>query len=435
MLNVNIKTDIMGTSQMKRAKKGEITPEMKAVSKREGVRAEKIRRGVAEGRIVITKNVIRNDLTPIGIGLGLRVKVNANIGTSPDIASMDAEMEKAKAAVEYGADTIMDLSIGGDLKRIRRELLQLDVPLGTVPIYEAGVVAVGKRGGIENMREGDMFDAIENQAKEGVDFMTVHAGITLEGVEKSRERLTGIVSRGGSFLAGWMIQNAQENPLYTNFDQVLDLAEEYDVTISLGDALRPGSINDATDRAQLHELSVLGELVERSRERNVQCMVEGPGHVPMDQIEANVVLEKKICDGAPFYVLGPLVTDIAPGYDHITGAIGGAIAAMAGADFLCYVTPAEHLALPGLEDVKQGVIASKIAAHAADVSKGIDVNRDREMAKARVSLDWAKQFKLCLDPERAMDLRRERLPHEPEVCTMCGEFCAMRIVRDKMTQK
>ncbi len=417
---------------MKRAKSGEITPEMRAVGEREGIDEDRIRRGVAKGKIVIPRNTVREGLSPVGIGSGLRVKVNANVGTSPDIANMDEEVEKARAAVECGADTIMDLSIGGDLKGIRHELLKLGVPLGTVPIYEAGVVGVEKRGGIENMREGDMFNAIEAQAKEGVDFMTVHSGITLEGVEKSRSRLTGIVSRGGSFLASWMTQNAQENPLYTNFEQVLDIAAEYDITISLGDALRPGSINDATDKAQLHELMVLGELVERTRERNVQCIVEGPGHVPLNQIEANVSLEKRICDGAPFYVLGPLVTDIAPGYDHITGAIGGAIAAMAGADFLCYVTPAEHLALPTVEDVRQGVIASKIAAHAADVARGIDVERDREMAEARASLDWAKQFKLCLDPERAMKLRRERLPHEPEVCTMCGEFCAMKLVNDKV---
>ncbi|MFQ5815262.1 MAG: phosphomethylpyrimidine synthase [Candidatus Hydrothermarchaeaceae archaeon] len=417
---------------MERARRGEVTPEMRAVSEREGVKEERVRRGLTRGEIVIPRNVVREDTMPIGIGPGLRVKVNANVGTSPDLASMEEEVEKARAAVECGADTIMDLSTGGDLKGMRRELLKLGVPLGTVPIYEAGVVAVENRGGIENMREGDIFNAIEGQAKEGVDFMTVHAGITLEGVEKSRKRLTGIVSRGGSFLASWMIHNARENPLYANYDQVLDIAEEYDVTISLGDALRPGSINDATDEAQLHELMVLGELVERARARNVQCMVEGPGHVPMDQIEANVLLEKRICKGAPFYVLGPLVTDIAPGYDHITGAIGGALAAMAGADFLCYVTPAEHLALPRVEDVKQGVIASKIAAHAADIVRGIDVERDREMAEARVALDWARQFKLCLDPARAMKFRKERLPHEPEVCTMCGEFCAMRLVREKM---
>jgi phosphomethylpyrimidine synthase len=412
---------------MERAKQGEVTPEMRAVSKDEGVRVELIRRGVAKGVIVIPRNVVREDISPLGIGAGLRVKVNANVGTSPDLSRMDEEVEKARAAVKCGADTIMDLSTGGDLRSIRRELLKLGVPLGTVPIYEAGVDASRRRGSIDDMKEGDIFNAIEAQAKEGVDFMTVHAGITIEGVEKTRKRLTGIVSRGGSFLARWMVHNGQENPLYANYDQVLDIAEEYDVTISLGDALRPGSINDATDEAQIHELMVLGELVERTRARNVQCMVEGPGHIPMDQIGANVLLEKRICKGAPFYVLGPLVTDIAPGYDHITGAIGGAIAAMAGADFLCYVTPAEHLALPTVEDVRQGVIASKIAAHAADIARGFDVKRDREMAEARAALDWAKQFKLCLDPEKAMRLRRERLPQQPEVCTMCGEFCAIKL--------
>ncbi|MEE8167716.1 MAG: phosphomethylpyrimidine synthase [Candidatus Hydrothermarchaeales archaeon] len=419
-------------TQMQLARRRDITPEVLEVSSREGVPAERISRGVAEGRIVIPKNILRDGVPAIGIGSGLRVKVNANVGTSPDFTGVKDEIKKAEAALECGADTLMDLSIGGDIKGVRKALLKLLVPLGTVPIYEAGVVALKKRGGIVNMKESDIFKAIEGQAKEGVDFMTVHAGITLEGVEKSRERLTGIVSRGGSFLAAWMLHNSQENPLYCSFDYLLEVAGEYDITLSLGDALRPGSIHDATDKAQIHELTVLGELVERARRSGVQCMVEGPGHLPIDQIEANVILEKKICKGAPFYVLGPLVTDIAPGYDHITGAIGGAIAAMAGADFLCYVTPAEHLALPTVEDVKQGVIASKIAAHAADIASGIDVERDREMAEARANLDWAKQFKLCINPERAMEFRKDRRPVSPDVCTMCGEFCSMKLLKEKV---
>ncbi len=417
---------------MELARKGESTATMEKVARDEGVSIDDIRRGIARGKIVIPMNTLRRDLPAIGIGEGLRVKVNANVGASPDYHEVEEEVEKAKAAIACGADTIMDLSIGGDVKGIRRKLLDLNIPLGTVPIYEAGIEAAKKRGGVEEMREGDVFRVIEGQAREGVDFMTIHAGITLEGVEKSRGRLTGIVSRGGSFLASWMLHTGMENPLYSNFDQVLDIAAEYDVTISLGDALRPGSIKDATDDAQIHELSILGKLVEKARARNVQCIVEGPGHVPMNEIEANVALEKKICKGAPFYVLGPLVTDIAPGYDHITAAIGGALAAYHGADFLCYVTPSEHLALPTLEDVRQGVMASRIAAHAADIARDRDIERDHAMAKARAELDWARQFDLCIDPKKAMEFRRKRLPHKPEVCTMCGEFCAMKLVREKV---
>jgi len=304
------------------------------------------------------------------------------------------------------------------------------VPIGTVPIYQAMVEA---RGDVSRIQEAEIFNIIEKQAKDGVDFMTIHAGITREGVDRMQKqgRLTGIVSRGGSFLAHWMLRNDAENPLYENFHQVLEIAGEYDVTLSLGDALRPGSIRDSTDRAQVQELIILGELVEEARRAGVQCMVEGPGHVRMDEIEANIRLEKKLCRGAPFYVLGPIVTDIAPGYDHITSAIGGAIAAMHGADFLCYVTPAEHLALPTLEDVRQGVIAAKIAAHSADLTRGIDVDRDEEMARARVELNWTEQFRLCLDSDKAMEFRRKRAPKTHDACTMCGEFCAMKVLREK----
>jgi len=325
----------------------------------------------------------------------------------------------------------MDLSTGGDLDEIRKEILEIPVPLGTVPIYQAAAEVISKGGSIVDMSEDDLFNVIEAQAKEGVDFMTVHTGMTKESLERltNQGRLTGIVSRGGSFLAAWILHNDKENPLFADFDSLLDIARGHEVTLSLGDALRPGSIKDSTDRAQIQELIILGEHVDRAREKGVQCMVEGPGHVPLNEIEANVTLQKKLCGSAPFYVLGPLVTDIAPGYDHITGAIGGAVAAMAGADFLCYVTPSEHLALPDVEDVKNGVIASKIAAHAADVTRGIDMERDVEMAGARARLDWEKQFELCINPEKAMEFRNRRHPQTPDVCTMCGEFCAMKMVK------
>ena len=419
-------------TQMELAKKRKITPEMEAVASTEGSEAEKIRRGVAKGRIVIPKNIGRDDIAPVGIGEGLRVKVNANIGTSSDFASISDEIEKAKVAVKYGADTVMDLSTGGDLEEIRHEIMKVPVPLGTVPIYEAGTKVIKKHGSIVDMNEDDLFNVVEKQAKEGVDFMTLHVGLTTESLEVvlKEGRMTGIVSRGGSFLAAWMIHNKKENPLFSDYDYLLELAKEYDVTLSLGDALRPGCIKDATDNAQIKELLILGELTKRARNAGVQCMVEGPGHVPLNEIEDNIKMQKKICEGAPFYVLGPLVTDIACGYDHISGAIGGAVAAHAGADFLCYVTPSEHLALPDLEDVRAGTIAFKIAAHAADIARGGNRERDYEMSKARFGLDWERQLEFCIDPERAKAYRGERVPHDAEVCTMCGEFCAMRIVKE-----
>jgi phosphomethylpyrimidine synthase len=419
-------------TQMKRARSGEITDEMKAVGKTEKVDAERIRRGVASGRIVIPKNVSREDIAPVGIGEGLLVKVNANIGTSSDFASIDDEIEKAAVAVKYGADTLMDLSTGGNLEKIRSEIMKVPVPLGTVPIYEAGTKAIKHRGSIVDMREVDLFNVIEKQAKEGIDFMTLHVGLNTESLEVvlKEERTTGIVSRGGSFLAAWMIHNKKENPLYSDYDYLLELAKEYDITLSLGDALRPGCIKDATDSAQIKELLILGELTKRARKEGVQCMVEGPGHVPLNEIEANVAMQKKICDGAPFYVLGPLVTDIACGYDHISGAIGGAVAAHAGADFLCYVTPSEHLALPDLEDVRVGTVAFKIAAHAADIARGGNRERDLEMSKARFGLDWDAQLEFCIDPEKARAYRDGRVPHDSEACSMCGEFCAMKMVKE-----
>jgi phosphomethylpyrimidine synthase len=419
-------------TQIELARKGATSKEMEEISQREGIEVEILRRRVASGKIVIPRNVVREDITAIGVGYGLRVKVNANIGTSPDRSSAEEEIKKAEIAVRYGADTLMDLSTGGDLDKIRRRIMEIPVPLGTVPIYQIAVEATRKKGSIVEITEDDVFSVIENQAKEGVDFMTIHAGITSDSLQTllNQKRLTGIVSRGGSLLASWMLHNDKENPLYEEFDYLLEIAKEYDVTLSLGDALRPGSIHDATDKPQIHELHILAELVEKSREKGVQCMVEGPGHIPINEIEANVILEKRICKGAPFYVLGPIVTDIAPGYDHITAAIGGAIAAMAGADFLCYVTPSEHLALPEIEDVKLGVIAAKIAAHAADIAKGLDLEKDYEMSKARADLDWEKQFKVCIDSDKASKLRRERHPKDERVCTMCGEFCAMKTVKE-----
>lgn len=418
-------------TQMRDAKEGRITDAMKKVAEAENIRVEKLRMLVASGEAVIIGNTARKT-EPLGVGRGLRVKVNANIGTSPDYTDMEEEVEKAKTAMKYGADTIMDLSTGGDISRMRRELLKkIPLPLGTVPIYQAGVESIGKNGSIVDMDVDTLFNTIEEQAREGVDFMTVHAGMTMESLEKymSQRRLAGMVSRGGCFLAAWMLHNKKENPLYSDYDYLLEVAGEYDVTLSLGDALRPGSIKDSTDSAQVQELIILGELVDRARKSGVQCIVEGPGHIPLNEIEANVILQKKLCRGAPFYVLGPLVTDIAPGYDHITGAIGGAVAAFFGADFLCYVTPSEHLALPNVEDVRKGVVASKIAAHAADLARGIDVERDNAMARARANLNWSGQFKLCIDAQKAMEYRKERKPATSEVCTMCGNYCAIKLAK------
>ncbi len=404
--------------------------EVKEISRKEKISEEKIAKRVAQGKIVILKNVLR-DIPPVGIGKGLRVKVNANIGTSPDYVNIDEELEKGKVAVKYGADTLMDLSTGGNLDEIRREVLKIPVPLGTVPIYQAGVESAIKKGSIVDMSEDEILKVIEKHAKDGVDFMTLHVGITKESLEKleRQKRIMGIVSRGGSFIACWMLHNKEENPLYKNYDYILEIAKEYNVVLSLGDALRPGAIADASDRAQIQELIILGELVDRAREKKVQCMVEGPGHMKLNEIEANVIIQKKLCKEAPFYVLGPLVTDIAPGYDHIAGAIGGAIAAYAGADFLCYITPAEHLALPSVEDVKLGVIASKIAAHAVDIARGLDYELDLEMSKARAELNWKKQFELCIDKEKAIEYRKRRKPQDKDVCTMCGRYCAVKLIK------
>jgi phosphomethylpyrimidine synthase len=419
-------------TQLELAKEGKISPQIRLVAESEGVEVEVIRRGVAEGTIVIPANIRHENLIPCGIGQGLKTKVNANIGTSSDFGDMATELEKLKVAAESGADSVMDLSTGGDISAIRRSIIKSStLPIGTVPIYQAGIEAIEKNGAIVKMSVEDIFTVIEEHARDGVDFMTVHCGVTRAAIDrlKRQGRVADVVSRGGAFLIGWMLYNDRENPLYENYDRLLEIAREFDVTLSLGDGMRPGCLADATDQAQVEELLAIGELVNRARKAGVQAMVEGPGHLPLNQIEANVKLEKAICKGAPFYVLGPLVTDIAAGYDHITGAIGGAIAAAAGADFLCYVTPAEHLSLPDPEDVRQGVIASRIAAHAADIVKGVAgaAEQDRKMAIARKKLDWEGQARLSLDPTLARQVHGKH-SSEGKACSMCGQFCAMELV-------
>ena len=421
-------------TQLELARKGSLSPQMKRVAEKEGLDPEFIRQGVAAGTIVIPVNAGHSHVAPCGIGRGLRTKVNANIGTSSEHGNIDTELEKARVSVEYGADTLMDLSTGGDIVAIRQAILAAcPLPLGTVPIYQAAIEAIERRGAIVNMTADDLFAAIEQQAQDGVDFMTVHCGVTQRSLAQlSRQtRLTNVVSRGGAFSIGWMLHHERENPLYEQFDRLLEIARRYDITLSLGDGMRPGSLVDATDACQMDELVTLAGLVERSREAGVQVMVEGPGHVPLDQIVASVQIEKRLCRGAPFYVLGPLVTDIAAGYDHIAGAIGGAIAASVGADFLCYVTPSEHLSLPDSQDVKEGIIASRIAAHAADIVKGIKgaADWDRQMSTARRDLDWEEQIKLSLDPDEARR-RHSRFASQGSTCSMCGPYCAMALVRE-----
>jgi len=427
-------------TQLEGARAGRITPQMRRVAEREGVDAAAIMAGVAEGRIVIPANVNHANLDPAGIGEGLRIKVNANLGTSSAIADLDGELEKLRAAVDAGADTVMDLSSAGDLDAIRGRLLaECALPFGSVPIYQAAVQAAQRDGQITAMTADDMFDVLHRHAEDGVDFLTVHCGVTRAGVRHLMEsgRIAGMVSRGGTFLACWILAHDAENPLYEQFDRLLEIAREHDATLSLGDGMRPGAIADATDRPQVHELVVLGELVERARAAGVQAMVEGPGHVPLDQVAANVLMEKRICRGAPFYVLGPIVTDIAPGYDHITSCIGGALAGMAGADFLCYVTPSEHLALPSVRDVREGVMAARIAAHAADIVRlgARAAARDEAMSRARRDLDWEEQFRLALDPARARELHARSGAGDAEACSMCGEYCVFKLLGAKQPEK
>ena len=421
-------------TQMSEAIKGNITPQMEAVAEYERVEVNKILHGLANGTIVIPKNINR-DTNVCGIGAGLTTKVNANIGSSSKIEDLDLEVKKAKLAVEYGADTVMDLSTGPNLNEFRKAILnEVDVPLGTVPIYEAGVHTLNNNKEIIDMDSDLFFKVIESQAKEGVDYMTLHCGITKEIIPKiqNQKRKMGVVSRGGTFLASWILHNERENPLYENYDYLLEIAYEYDITLSLGDGLRPGCLQDASDIPQIQELVTLGGLVKRAQEEKVQVMVEGPGHIPLNQIKANMELQKTLCHGAPFYVLGPIPTDIAPGYDHITSAIGGAIAASSGADFLCYVTPAEHLSLPSLEDVKEGVIATKIAAEVADVSLGLEKawERESEMAKARRDFDWERQFEIALDSSKPRVYKDKCKIDDNEMCAMCGEYCAVKIAKD-----
>lgn len=392
----------------------------------------KLLRGANSGEIAIPYNKIHSPIHPIAIGKGLRTKVNANIGTSKEFCDINHEMEKVDVCLRNKADAIMDLSVGGNLDEIRQAIINAStVPVGTVPIYQAAIEA----GGVEKMTADIIFRVIEKHARSGVDFMTIHCGVTRALVKKMRKkkRITDIVSRGGAFLYKWITEKDRENPLYEEFDRLLEIAKKYDVTLSLGDGMRPGCIADAGDMLQIGELRELGKLARRARKAGIQVIIEGPGHVPLDKIEEQVKLEKKICNGAPFYVLGPLPTDVAPGWDHMTSAIGGSLAAAAGADFLCYVTPSEHLGLPNINDVKNGIIASRIAAHIGDIAKGVKgaADWDNQMAKARKALDWDKQIALSIDPATAAEIREMRKVREnQDTCTMCGEFCAMKLVSE-----
>ena len=418
---------------LEQVRNGVIPESVRIVAADEGVDVDLLAKRIAAGRVVIPQNVGR-DFHPMGIGEGLRTKVNANIGTSPSHFSIEEEKVKLGVSIEAGADSVMDLSTGGDLRAIRTALLtDCPVMMGAVPIYYLAAVLAKEGRDIVDFTVDELFDAIDEQCATGIDYITVHCGTTRAALEalESSDRVMGIVSRGGSIISAWMRANQAENPLYEYYDRLLEICYRYDVTLSLGDSLRPGSVLDATDRGQIEELIVLGDLARRARAANVQAMIEGPGHVPLDQVATNVQIQKRLCDGAPFYVLGPLTTDIAPGYDHITAAIGGAVAAMAGADFLCYVTPAEHLTLPDMKDVRQGVIAAKIAAHSGDIAKGLPqaIERDRQMSQARHDLDWEAMYRLCLDPVVARARRSNSEDADNEVCTMCGELCAIRTYR------
>ena len=418
-------------TQISDAQKGRITEEIRRVAEEEKLDVDLIRRRVADGRIVIPFNPIHSP-GAFGIGKGLRVKVNANIGTSMEHCDLEEEVEKAKVAVAVGVHALMDLSTGGDLNEIRKKLLEtISIPFGTVPIYQAGIEAIDKHGAIVDMTSDEMFNTFELQAKQGVDFAVVHVGVTKESVErlKRQKRMIPMVSRGGAFHMAWILHHDEENPFYKEFDYLLELAREYDVTLSLGDGMRSGATYDSNDRAKFQELLIIGELVERAREAGVQTMVEGPGHMPLNDIQSNIEVMKKVTGEAPYFVLGPLVTDIAPGYDHFVAGIGGALAGYFGADFLCYVTPAEHLSLPDKEDVREGVIAARIAAHAADLARGIDRDIDDTFSRARESLDWKKMFSLCIDPDKAKLYRKKRAPIEDtKACSMCGKLCAIEIV-------
>ncbi|MDY4078446.1 MAG: phosphomethylpyrimidine synthase ThiC [Clostridium sp.] len=419
------------TTQMDAAKKGIITKEMETVAKKENRTPEYIRDLLAQGKIVIPANKNHKSLSAEGVGESLKTKINVNLGISKDCPECESELEKVRVALEMKAEAIMDLSNYGKTEGMRKKIVDMSTAmLGTVPMYDA-VGFYDKE--LKDITAKEFLDVVEKHGQDGVDFVTIHAGLNRETVEtvKRNRRLTHIVSRGGSLLFAWMELNNAENPFFEYYDDLLDICAKYDITLSLGDACRPGSVHDATDPSQIKELITLGELTKRAWEKNVQVMIEGPGHMPLNEIKANMLIEKKLCHGAPFYVLGPLVTDVAPGYDHITSAIGGAIAATYGADFLCYVTPAEHLRLPNLEDMKEGIIASKIAAHAADIAKGVPgaIEWDNKMSKARADIDWDTMFDLALEPEKAKRYRAESKPHDEESCTMCGKMCSMRTMK------
>ncbi len=418
---------------LEKAKQGEITDAMKIVSDQEQCDAQWLRNEVAEGHVVIPQN-INHSFEPMGIGNKLRIKINANIGTSPDHYDLEEELEKLKVAVAYGAESVMDLSTGGDLSSIRKSILkQSPVMVGTVPIYQVAAELLDEEKDITQMTVDHLFKSIEKQCEEGVDYITVHCGVTQKAVEAltKQPRLLGVVSRGGSLLMKWMKVHKKENPLYEYYDRLLDIAYKYDVTLSLGDGLRPGCLKDATDAGQIQELITLGELQQRALEKNVQSMIEGPGHVPLHQIEANMRIQKTLCHGAPFYVLGPITTDIAPGYDHITSAIGGALAGYYGANFLCYVTPSEHLCLPNIDDVREGVIAAKIAAHSADIALGIpgSMEQDNKISKCRSTLNWEELYETSIDPILAKKRRNESEDFSEDVCTMCGKLCAIKTLK------
>lgn len=422
-------------TQLEYANNNKITPLTKRVAFAEGVKSALLLKHIRSGRVVIPLNKTRDIKKPCGVGYGLRTKVNANIGTSTDKCDIASELKKLELAVEYGADAVMDLSIGGDIPKIRRKIIEKSqIPVGTVPIYEIAVNAQNKKRNFLNFDIDDILETLQSQAEDGVDFFTIHAGVTKKSLSalKQQKRILGVVSRGGAILASWISRNKKENPFYEYFDKILDIAYGYDVTLSLGDGLRPGSILDATDKAQISELKILGELAARAKKKNVQVMIEGPGHVPINQIKKNITLEKKLCHNAPFYVLGPLVTDVAAGYDHINAAIGAALAASYGADFLCYVTPSEHLRHPSAEDVKEGVIASRIAAHAADIVKGnhLAIKWDKQMSLARKKRDWKEQIRLSLDPQKAKEYRAASRPHLSDVCTMCGKYCSIKLMEE-----
>ncbi|MFZ5649876.1 MAG: B12 lower ligand biosynthesis ThiC-like protein BzaB [Bacillota bacterium] len=417
-------------TQVLAARAGKVTAEMEMVAEREGLSVDFIRSGVASGKIVIPKNRLRRDIKVCGIGQGLRIKVNALIGTSSDRDRISAEVKKLAMAEASGCDSVMDLSTGGDIDGMRKLTLEkANVPVGSVPVYQAAIEAIERRGAIVNMTAEDMFASIEKQAAEGVDFMAIHCALNFDVIKRlqARGRVTDVVSRGGAFLTGWMLHNRKENPLYDQFDRLLAILKEYDVTLSLGDAIRPGSTADSLDGAQLQGLIIAGELAARAQEAGVQVMVEGPGHVPMHHVETTMLLQKRLCNGAPYFILGTLATDVAPGYDHITSAIGGAIAGAAGADFLCYVTPAEHLGLPSEADVKDGVMAARIAAHAADLARGNRTawERDTQMARARSALDYDRQVALSLDPSKWGE--RAKQENEEQPCAACGNECAAQI--------